>query len=168
MNRIALALGLLGAAGLLLVSFVGSSDLVPGLLPPAVTAIGGLLAVAGIATSRPRLHGSGVVVAVIGVSLTGVSLATSVIALAVASATLLIASLNLHLVLPEQAGGVTLILAAIVSAAAVAGIALAIGRLTRWLGGGGVDAAGGVAAWLLVVAAVTWGLVRWAREAQPR
>lgn len=167
MNRIALALAVLAAPGLVVVTVLASSQWLPTGVALGLAVVGGLTAIAGTALSRTRVHAAGVVTAIVGASLTGIGLSTGVLALGVASATLLLASLNLHLVLPDEGGTVTLVAAAVVSAAIVAVLALTIGRLARWLGGGGVDATGGVTAWLVVVAAGTWGLVRWAQEAVP-
>lgn len=168
MNRVALALAVLGAPGLVLVAFLASSEWMPSGLALGLTALGGLTTIAGAATSRPRVHAGGILAAILGASLTGVGLSTMVLALGVASATLLLASLNLHLVLPDEGGTVTLIVAAILSAGVVAGIAVLIARLAEWLGGGGVDATGGLSAWLVLLAAGTWALLRWAQEAVPR
>ncbi|PSG96322.1 hypothetical protein BRD56_11570 [Thermoplasmatales archaeon SW_10_69_26] len=167
MNRIALTLAALGTPGLLVLPFATTSELVPFVAVVGLVALGGVTAIAGAATGRVRVHGAGIALAITGAGLTGVGLPTAFVGLGVASATLFIASLNLHLVLPEHGGGVTLVFAALVSSALVAALGLLAGRGARFLGGGGVDAAGGVAAWLVLVAAVTWGLVRWAQEAQP-
>jgi hypothetical protein len=167
LNRIALALAVLGAPGLVAVTLVASSQWLPFGVAVGLAAAGGLLAIAGSATSRTRVHASGLILAVVGASLTGVGLSAPAVALGVASATLLLASFNLHLVLPDDGGGITLAVAAIVSAGIVAGIALIVARLAEWLGGGGIDATGGLTAWLVALVAGTWGLVRWTQEATP-
>lgn len=167
MSRVALALALLAAPGLLFAAITGGSDLVPAFTAPIVVAVGVLVAAVGAWRRRTRVHAAGVALGVLGVSLTGVGLSPLVLAVAVASTALLVASLNLHLVLPAE-GGASTILTALLAAAGVAGLALILARLARWLGGGGVDAAAGVTGWLVLVAAVTWGLLRWAREAEPR
>lgn len=168
MNRVALTLALLGAPGLVVLGLVQSSRLVPALLPPLLAALGGLTAIAGAATSRPRVQGAGTILAILGASLTGVGHEIVWLGLGVASATLLIASLNLHLVLPEEGAGFMLAVTAVVSAVLVAVLGLLAARVAGWIGGGGVDATGGVTAWLVLLVAVTWALARWAREAQPR
>ncbi len=160
MNRLALTLALLGAPGLVLVALASSSDLIPAAVAPALAVIGGLAAIAGAATTRVRVHAAGVGLAIIGASLAGVDLSTPVLALGVGSATVLIASINLHLVLPADTRGFTLALTAIVTAMGLAGLALLAAQLLAWLGGGGIDAAGGLAAWLVVLTAVTWALAR--------
>lgn len=163
MNRIALAMALLAAPGIVLVTLVQASDLVPALVPPVLAVVGGLAALAGAATSRPRVHGAGTILALAAVSLTGVGHGLALLALGVGSVTLLIASLNLQLVLPREGGGVLLVLTAVVGAILVAALGVLVSRLSGWLGGGGVDATGGLTAWLVVLLAVTWGLTRWAR-----
>lgn len=168
MNRLALALIVLAAPGLVFVALAGTSQLVPTGVPVGLVVIGVLAALAGAGVERTRVHGAGVGLAVLGLASTGVGLSTPVLALGVASATLLFASLNLHLTLPEEDGGLMLILATVLSAALVAGVAMLLARLAAWLGGGGVDAAGGLAAWLVLLAAVTWGMARWVQEARPR
>jgi hypothetical protein len=166
-NRIALALTLLAVPGLVATALIASSAWLPFGVAIGLTALGSLLALAGAATARTRVHAAGVATALLGVSLTGVGLSTPLLGLGVGSATLLLASLNLHLVLPEDGGGLTLVIAAVLSAALVAAIALGVAQLSSFLGAGGVDAATGVTAWLVLVAAGTWALVRWAREASP-
>lgn len=168
MNRVSLALAVLGAPGLVVVTLLASSQWLPFGVAVALAALGGLVAIAGTLTGRTRVHATGTALAIAGASLTGVGLSTPVLGLAVASATLLLASLNLHLVLPDEGGTLTLVLAAMLSAALVAGIALLVARLASWLGGGGVDATGGLTAWLVLLAAGTWALVRWTQEAVPR
>lgn len=168
MNRIALALATLGAPGLVVVTLLASSSWLPFGVATGLAVVGGLTAVGGVATGRTRVHTAGAVLALAGASLTGVGLTTPMLALGVGSATLLLASLNLHLVLPDDGGGITLVLASVLSAGLVAVVGILIGRAAGWLGGGGVDAVGGLTAWLVILVAGTWALARWAQEATPR
>lgn len=166
MNRTALALAVLGAPGLVAVSLVASSDLVPAGVAPGLAGLGGVLALGGVVAERTRVHGAGVALAVVGASLAGVALPRLAIALGVASTALLVGSLNLHLNLGGDRGGPVLAATAILAAVLVAALALGLARLGGELGGGGIDAAGGVAAWLALVAAGTWGLARWVGRAE--
>lgn len=163
MNRLALALTVLATPAVVLVAVLGGSDLVPFGLAPAMAGLGGGVAIAGAGLSRPRVHGAGVAGAIVGVSLTGVALSTPLVALGVAGTALLVASLTLHLALPTDEGGLALALAALLGASIVAGLALLVRQAVDWLAGGGADA-GGVAAWLVLLAAASWGLHRWTRE----
>jgi len=122
---------------------------------------------AGVGTSRTRVHGGGTVLAVLGACLTGVAVDPLSLGLGIASIALAVASVNVHLDLPSEAFGVTAILAAIGMAALVGGIGLVLANTAQSVGGGGLDAQGGIAAWAALFAAVTWGLVRWARGGTP-
>lgn len=167
MNRAAVALALLATPGLVLVAFTSSTDVVPFGVAPALAGLGGIAAMAGAATTRPRVHGAGVFVSILGASLTGVSLGTGALVLGVVSAALMVASLNLHLVLPREGSGLTLVVTALVAASVVGGLGLVLGRLAGAIGGGGVDALGGTTAWIVLLVAVSWGLARRVQEARP-
>lgn len=166
MNRAALGLALLSAPLLVIVPVLASSLLVPSMLALGVAILGALGAIAGAASGRVRLHAGGLLLAVGAASLTGPAIETTVLLAGVLGVVFGLASLNLHLELPEDAGAVALIAAALVMGVVVALGGYGLALVVHPIGGGGVDALGGLPALIVLVASVTWFLYRWSSQAE--
>lgn len=163
MNRPALVLALLGTAGLALVALAQPGTVGPPWAAPALVLAGLPLLGWGIARSGPRFHTAGVLLQLAGLALTGPFLEGFFVWVGTAGAVMAVGAWTLVQTVPESpGGGVLLTIAGTVVAllAATAGWALASGL--AGLAGGGADARAAVAAWVVLLTASTWALVRWA------
>lgn len=160
MSRVPAVLAAIAGVPMAIVASLETSALAPGLVPVIAVALGTIASVLAAWIGRPRVHAAGLVVTLAGVGLTGLTLALPFLILATAGAVLAAASLGLHYEIPRQEGHASLVPVTLIAAvlAALAGVGAA--RLLGDLGGGGVDARVGMAAWTALVAAGTWLVIR--------
>lgn len=167
MSRVPTVLAVLAGLPLLALTVLSTTPVVPPIVPPVLVGVGVAIAGFGGFTRHGRVHLVGLVAMLAGTALAGLTLSWLEVFLGALGTVLAVASLTLALELPREGSHaklvpVTLMLA---SGAAVTGVALAY--LGAELGGGGLDARAGVAAWAVLVVAIGWALVRRAVRGSP-
>ncbi len=160
MSRVPAVLAVIAGIPMGIVAFLETSALAPELAPVIAVGLGTLASAITAWIGRPRIHAVSLVVTLAGVGLTGLSMSFPSLMLATAGAVLAVASLGLHYEIPRQGGHASLVPVTLIAAilAALAGVGAA--QLLGDLGGGGLDARVGLAAWIALVAAGTWLVIR--------